>query len=117
MSLAPWYTDQDYPNRLMLLAAEQSIGPTHSPIDATRAAMVLRGTGNHPAVLRMILDKRAAWLDWHTMTQARWMDKISRRPGRNRKGIDPRSRHYPDAILARESYVRCHDGEPSLRTF
>jgi hypothetical protein len=117
MTLAPWYTDQAMPDRLMLMAADQATGGTHAAVDCARAAMILRGSGMHPAVLRMILDKRAAWLDWHTRTQREWMDKISRRPIRNLKGIDPHSRHYPDAIMARESYVRCHDGEPSLRTF
>lgn len=104
MTLAPWYTDQEYPDRLMLVAADLSTGGTHAPVDCARAAMILRGSGMHPAVLRMILDKRAAWLDWHAATQRRWQ-RETRRPSR--------ARHH-DSIGIREGYVRCHDGEPRV---
>lgn len=72
---------------------------THGIVDRERAVLALRAASRvtYPAVLRMILDKRAAWRTYLTVTQRRWQ-RETRRPSRAR---------HPDSISIREGYVRC----------
>lgn len=94
--LAPWYTDQNMPDRAMLIAADQASGGTNLPVDNARNLLVLRGSGNDPRVLRMILDKRASWIDYLAASQRRWQRETRRAN---------RARHH-DSIAIRERYVR-----------
>lgn len=74
---------------------------TRHPEDLTRQVIVLRAFSGYDRVQarRMILDARAAWLDWLTLRQREWQTRVSRRPQRNR---------HADSWPTRERYVRCH---------
>lgn len=110
------------PTLTILDAVRNSIGSglTNYPLDNKRAVMYLRSASNdaeRAAIMRMILDARANWRAWQTVTQRQWQ--------RNRRTVTERScairrarwgnRHSADAILRaereavamRESYVRC----------
>lgn len=72
---------------------------TNHRCDARRHAALLRafkGQPEGPAILRAILDGRAAWLDWLTVTQRQWQCR-TRRPARAR---------FHDSVSIREKYVR-----------
>lgn len=104
-----------FPLDLKLQALDLAVGTTHKLADNIKNVALIRGTGCDERVIRLVLDKRAYWLNWYTMNQSKWMDSISRRPGRNCRTDKPgnRSRHYADANKTRDQYVRCHDGEGS----
>jgi hypothetical protein len=88
-------TDADIARTLFTIPA------THVYRDTFAAAALIRGTGHHPGVVRAILDARAGWLDWLTVSQRHWQSRTRR---------ESRARHH-DSIAIRERYVRCHDGE------
>ena len=72
------------------------------PADATRNLLIARGTGWDPDALRIILDKRAAYLDALSVTQRRWQ-RLTRR--------QDRANQY-DSVATRERYVRCAESIP-----
>lgn len=67
------------------------------PLDMTRNLMIAKGTGWDADALRIILDKRAAWLDYLSETQRRWQ--------RNARSF--RKSNHHDSLVTRERYVRC----------
>lgn len=82
-----------------LYAASMAIGGgTHHFSDTIRDVIALRGMNNDPRVLRMILDKRAAWLNYLTVMQVKWQRNTKRQS---------RAKHH-DSIAIRERYVRAY---------
>lgn len=72
---------------------------THNVVDQYRSLFALKAANPDelPEVKRMILDRRAAWLNWLTVTQRKWQSKTR----------NPNKANHHDSIAAREKYVRC----------
>ncbi len=70
---------------------------TQHPVDNARAVLILKAGQGDPAVLRLVLERRAAWKRWLTVTQRHWQG-CTRNPNK--------ARHH-DSIATRERYVRC----------
>lgn len=67
---------------------------TRAPVDNAKAVLLLQ---LDPELLPFVLERRARWLEWLTLTQRKWQ-RETRRPAR--------ARHH-DSIEIRERYVRC----------
>ncbi len=83
--------------RVAVLADQ--IGPTMDARDTTLVVAVLRGCSaeERPLLVRAILDKRADWLLWHTLTQRKWQGKTRRLS---------RARHHDSVEIRRQAVER-----------
>lgn len=81
-------------------ALDRTMGCTEHLVDRVSQAaarVYAQSKGLEPLWRAVFLQKRLAWLDWHTTTQRQWQSK-TRRPSR--------AKHH-DSISIRERYVRC----------
>ena len=87
-------------NRIQESTLDRLIGGTHNIIDCHKClAAIAYGEkqGIKQEAIRMVLDARANWLTWITLTQREWQAGT-----RNSN----KARHH-DSISIRERYVRC----------